>query len=558
MNKFFRFLLCAGLAPLTTLAIAAPPQTINYQGYLTNPGGTPVNTNVVMTFKLYNEATAGAALYGETQFSVNVTNGNFNAVVGSVTPITLPFDVPYWLTVAINSDAEMTPRQPLASSPYAFRAASLDSAATIAGSQISGPISTATIVGSQISGTITSANFIATQQLPSVACATNQIPKWNGSAWACAADNIGGNGTVTSIVAGAGLTAATITTSGTINVDPTSPTFAGNYLKLGGNTLAATAVLGTADNNAVEINANGARVMRYEPNAITPNITGGYFGNVAGGPSIVAATIAGGGRLGGLNVASASFSTVGGGGSNTASAFSSTVGGGGGNTTSGVSSTVGGGGSNTASGISSTVGGGQLNTASGAVSTIPGGYQNVASGDGSFAAGVRAKARHDYSFVWNGSPNNDSNSDSVGDFAVYAPSHVRMYAGAFGSGGCILSGASGWLCSSDRNLKTDIQPINPLAILQRVAAMPVSSWSMQAMPGRKQIGPMAQDFFAAFHLGDTDTMISTTDAQGVALAAIQGLNQLVEEKDAEIKKQGSRIKLLEDALATIQTRLGMR
>ena len=133
-----------------------------------------------------------------------------------------------------------------------------------------------------------------------------------------------------------------------------------------------------------------------------------------------------------------------------------------------------------------------------------------------------------------------------------------MYAGAFGSGGCILSGASGWLCSSDRNLKTDIQPINPLAILQRVAAMPVSSWSMQAMPGRKQIGPMAQDFFAAFHLGDTDTMISTTDAQGVALAAIQGLNQLVEEKDAEIKKQGSRIKLLEDALATIQTRLGMR
>ena len=522
MNKLLRFMLCAGLALMVPLAIAAPPQTINYQGFLTNPGGTPVNSAVVLTFHLYNAASGGAALYSETQFSVNVTNGNFNAVIGSVTPITLPFDVPYWLTVAVNSDAEMTPRQPLASSPYAFRAASLDGAATIA--------------GSQISGTITSASFVATQQLPSVACTTNQIPKWNGSAWACAAA-----GTVTSIVAGAGLTAGTITTSGTINVDPTSPTFAGNYLKLGGNTLAATAVLGTADNNAVEIKANGARVMRYEPTTDSPNITGGAFGNVAGGPGIRGATVAGGGYPTGtlINIASADVSTVGGGAGNTASGYASTV------------------------------SGGDKNTATGLASTIPGGESNVAYGAASFAAGVRAKAIHDYSFVWNGTPNSDSNSDSAGDFAVYAPSHVRMYAGAFGSGGCILSGASGWLCSSDRNLKTDIKPINPLAILQRVAAMPVSSWSMKAMPGRKQIGPMAQDFFAAFHLGDTDTMISTTDAQGVALAAIQGLNQLMQEKDiemkklaqekdAELRKQGSRIKLLEDALATIQTRLGMR
>ena len=549
MNKLLRFLLCAGLALLIPLAIAAPPQTINYQGFLTNPGGTPVNTSVVMTFKLYNAATAGAMVYSELQSSVPVANGTFNAVIGSVTPITLPFDVPYWLTVTINADGEMSPRQPLASSPYAFRAASLDSAATIPGSQITGPINTAaTIVGSQISGTITSANFIATQQLPSVACTTNQIPKWNGSAWACAADNIGGNGTVTSIVAGAGLTAGTITTSGTINVDPTSPTLAGNFLKLGGNTLAATAVLGTADNNAVEIKVNGARVMRYEPNATSPNITGGYFGNVAGITDgffgiKYGATVAGGGALNNVNTAAFFFSTVGGGSNNTALDSYSTVSGGA---------------SNTASGPSSTVSGGYLNTASGTYSAIPGGNNNLAQGIGSFAAGTRAKALQDNSFVWGGDPNRDTISNATGDFVVYAPQFIRLFAGPVGSGGCILSGGSGWACSSDRNLKTDIQPINPLAILQRVAAMPVSSWSMKGMPGRKQIGPMAQDFFAAFHLGDTDTMISTTDAQGVALAAIQGLNQLVEEKDAEIKKQSSRIKLLEDVLATIQTRLGIR
>ena len=62
MNKLLRFMLCAGLALFATQAIAAPPQTINYQGYLTNPGGTPVNSTVVMTFRLYNAASGGAAM----------------------------------------------------------------------------------------------------------------------------------------------------------------------------------------------------------------------------------------------------------------------------------------------------------------------------------------------------------------------------------------------------------------------------------------------------------------------------------------------------------------
>ncbi len=96
MNNFLRFVLCAGLVLLVPLTPAAPPQTINYQGYLTNPGGTPVNSTVGMTFKLYNAASAGALLHTELQPSVTVTNGNFNVLLGSPTPIPLPFDVPYW------------------------------------------------------------------------------------------------------------------------------------------------------------------------------------------------------------------------------------------------------------------------------------------------------------------------------------------------------------------------------------------------------------------------------------------------------------------------------
>jgi hypothetical protein len=48
------------------------------------------------------------------------------------------------------------------------------------------------------------------------------------------------------------------------------------------------------------------------------------------------------------------------------------------------------------------------------------------------------------------------------------------------------------------------------------------------------MGPMAQDFYAAFGLGLGDTTIDTVDADGVALASIQGLHTLIEEKDARI------------------------
>ena len=85
----------AGAASLT--ASGAIPRALNYQGVLTNAGGSPVNSAVVMTFRIYGAATGGTALYTETQLSVTVTNGNFNAVIGSVTPLTLPFDVPIGL-----------------------------------------------------------------------------------------------------------------------------------------------------------------------------------------------------------------------------------------------------------------------------------------------------------------------------------------------------------------------------------------------------------------------------------------------------------------------------
>jgi hypothetical protein len=87
---------------------------------------------------------------------------------------------------------------------------------------------------------------------------------------------------------------------------------------------------------------------------------------------------------------------------------------------------------------------------------------------------------------------------------------------------------------SDRNLKENFAPVSPREVLDKVAALPISRWNFIGDVTTPHVGPMAQDFHAAFGLGTDDKHIATVDADGVALAAIQGLNQKVEEKDARI------------------------
>jgi Regulator of chromosome condensation (RCC1) repeat/Chaperone of endosialidase len=93
---------------------------------------------------------------------------------------------------------------------------------------------------------------------------------------------------------------------------------------------------------------------------------------------------------------------------------------------------------------------------------------------------------------------------------------------------------SSWINASDRNLKQDFAPVDAQVVLEKVAALPIQSWSYKAQPEQKHMGPVAQDFRAAFGLGQDERSIATVDEGGVALAAIQGLNQKLQAKDAEI------------------------
>jgi flagellar capping protein FliD len=90
-------------------------------------------------------------------------------------------------------------------------------------------------------------------------------------------------------------------------------------------------------------------------------------------------------------------------------------------------------------------------------------------------------------------------------------------------------------------------------MLEKVAVLPLSTWNYKSQDASiRHIGPMAQDFKAAFGVGETDTGITTVDADGVALAAIQGLNEKVESGK---QKAESRMERLEAENAELKRRL---
>jgi hypothetical protein len=214
-------------------------------------------------------------------------------------------------------------------------------------------------------------------------------------------------------------------------VDATHATVGGGIANTAGG-YAAT-VGGGSSNRALD---QGATVAGGDG-----NIASGYKATIGGGESNNAsgndATVGGGDS----NNASGFLATIGGGYDNTASSDYATVGGGWGNEASGDYATIGGGRSNTASGSRATVAGGQENYSSGDYATIAGGNNNIASGlaasvaggelnaasgNYSFAAGRRAKANHEGTFVWADGTDEDFASTGTNQFLIRASGGVGI------------------------------------------------------------------------------------------------------------------------------------
>jgi len=325
--------------------------------------------------------------------------------------------------------------------------------------------------------------------------------------------------------------------------------------------------LGTTDNTALELKVNSARVLRLEPHATSPNVIGGFSGNTVTA-GIYGGTISGGGASGSEHTVSGNSATVGGGAKNTASGDEATVAGGSSNQATngqsvvggglrnkagGVQATTGGGIENDAGGHRSTVGGGFQNVASANAATVPGGANNEASGGYSFAAGAAAKARGSGTFAWADASGGQYVVNAPNKFAARATGGVEFatavnpingeYSGAY-----LGPGDTAWNAFSDRQAKENIEPVDGRAVLGKLAAVPIATWNYKHQDAAlRHIGPMAQDFYESFGVGRDDRHVSTIDADGVALAAIQGLYQLLQEKDAQIDALQARLAALERA-----------
>jgi hypothetical protein len=190
---------------------------------------------------------------------------------------------------------------------------------------------------------------------------------------------------------------------------------------------------------------------------------------------------------------------------------------------------------NTANGSQSLVNLDALSSSGGSENTADGAYAltSLNTGSGNIALGYEAGAdltsgNHNI-YIGNPGGFEESGIIRIGSQQV----HTATY----------LSGtvyANGVALTSDRNAKENFEPVDNQAVLARVAALPVTKWNYKTdQKSVQHIGPMAQDFQAAFGLdGPDDKHISVVDEGGVALAAIQGLNQKLQEqmreKDAEI------------------------
>jgi FtsZ-binding cell division protein ZapB len=112
--------------------------------------------------------------------------------------------------------------------------------------------------------------------------------------------------------------------------------------------------------------------------------------------------------------------------------------------------------------------------------------------------------------------------------------------------------ANGNVFMSDRNMKEEFQIVDPTTVLDRVSALPITTWNfINDEEKTRHMGPMAQDFHAAFGLGKDETRIHSTDTFGVTLAAIQGLNLKVTQREGTIEALTQESKALREQNQTL-------
>ncbi len=387
--------------------VHAQPTAFTYQAVLED-NGQPANGVYDLEVRLFDMASGGTQQGVTIPFhDQNITNGLFTVALNLGSALWNGDD--RWIEISVRPGASMgaftplMPRQPVTSAPYAIRSSEAAKAGLVDWSGL------------------------------------DNIP-------AGFADNVDDD---TLYSAGTGLSLA----STTFSFDAAFTD--AKYWKLDGNagTTVGTDFLGTTDNQALEIKVDGARALRIEPDSTSPNLMGGFSGNsVAGG--IAGAVIGGGGQTGFENQVLADFATVGGGEANEASGVGSVVDGGQLNSASGLRATIGGGEQNQATASRATVGGGEKNQAMNQRATVAGGNLNKALGSASTVAGGDANTADGFAAAIGGGNFNQAR----GNYAA-VPGGLNNYATnyAFAAGQRAKAVTEGSFVWADHSTSADFE-----------------------------------------------------------------------------------------------------
>jgi hypothetical protein len=344
-------------------------------------------------------------------------------------------------------------------------------------------------------------------------------------------DNSIGNNSINTVIGGG--------SGNGIGVNSSYATIAGGTNNTIG-TLSTRATISGGDNNSVGNNSSGGVVAGGDRNRVgnnsTQSIIGGGLQNVVFSNTLAAV---GGGFFNQVGGATRTTTT-----SLFPSQANAVAGGSGNFITEGARGAF--------------IGGGNNNTVltNGDFAMIPGGEFNDATSY-AFAAGRLARANHQGAFVWGDSTFTSIASAAADSVTMRASGGYRLFSNSGATAGVTLApGGTAWGVISDRNAKKDIAPVDNRAVLEKLATLPITQWHYrwEDQDETPHIGPMAQDFKAAFYPGRDDKSITTQEADGVALAAIQGLNQkLTDElkrRDAENAELKQRLEKLEALLVS--------